>query len=80
MKRLYALLVILIVIYVGINVIPWGGSDSQPVENVTNEILDAVDVLVDGPFILEQKDLTLAFRGSRNQRLLTREDRKALVG
>ena len=49
-------------------------------ENVTNEILDAVDVLVDGPFILEKKDLTLAFRGSRNQRLLTREDRKALVG
>ena len=49
-------------------------------ENVTNEILDAVDVLVDGPFILEKKDLTLAFRGSRNQRLLTREDRKSLVG
>ena len=49
-------------------------------ENVTNEILDAVDVLVDGPFILEQKDLTLAFRGSRNQSLLTREDRKSLVG
>ena len=50
------------------------------IENVTNEILDAVDILVDGPFMLEQKDLTLAFRGSRNQRLLTREDRKALVG
>ena len=47
---------------------------------ITNEILDAVDVLVDGPFILEKKDLTLAFRGSSNQRLLTREDRKALVG
>ena len=50
------------------------------IENVTNVILDAVDILVDGPFMLEQKDLTLAFRGSRNQRLLTREDRKALVG
>lgn len=47
-------------------------------ENVTKEILDAVDVLVDGPFILEQKDLTLPFRGSRNQRLLTRADREAL--
>ncbi len=35
MKKLYALLVILIVIYVGINVIPWGGTDSQSVENVT---------------------------------------------
>jgi anaerobic ribonucleoside-triphosphate reductase activating protein len=49
-------------------------------ENVTKEILDNVDVLVDGPFILEKKDLTLAFRGSSNQRLLTREDRKSLVG
>ena len=49
------------------------------VENTTNEILDAVDVLIDGPFILEQKDLTLAFRGSRNQRLLTREAREALI-
>ena len=49
------------------------------VENTTNEILDAVDVLIDGPFILEQKDLTLAFRGSRNQRLLTREARDNLI-
>ena len=49
------------------------------IEDTTNEILAAVDVLVDGPFILEQKDLTLAFRGSRNQRLLTREARKNLV-
>lgn len=37
MKKLYALLVILIVIYIGINVIPFG-FDSQPVqENVVDE-------------------------------------------
>ena len=41
---------------------------------VTDRILDAVDVLVDGPFILEQRDLTLQFRGSRNQRILKRPD------
>ena len=41
---------------------------------VTNQILDFVDVLVDGPFILEQRDLTLKFRGSRNQRILERPD------
>ena len=35
MKKLYTLLVILIVIYIGINVVPWGGSESEPVENVT---------------------------------------------
>ena len=34
------------------------------------EILRYVDVLVDGPFLLEQKDISLPFRGSRNQRIL----------
>ena len=32
--------------------------------------LEHIDVLVDGPFILEQKTLDLRFRGSRNQRLI----------
>lgn len=36
----------------------------------TDELLSMIDVLVDGPFIAEQKDLTLKFRGSRNQRVL----------
>ena len=35
-----------------------------------DEILKYVDVLVDGPFLLGQKDISLAFRGSRNQRIL----------
>jgi len=35
-----------------------------------SEILQYVDVLVDGPFLLEQKDISLQFRGSRNQRIL----------
>lgn len=34
------------------------------------EILELVDVLVDGPFILEKKNLALKFRGSTNQRLI----------
>ena len=34
------------------------------------EFLCSLDALIDGPFILEQKDLSLRFRGSRNQRLL----------
>jgi anaerobic ribonucleoside-triphosphate reductase activating protein len=34
------------------------------------ECLVLCDVLVDGRFIEEQKDLTLAFRGSRNQRII----------
>ena len=34
------------------------------------ELLEAVDVLVDGPFVLAQRSLELRFRGSKNQRLL----------
>ncbi len=34
------------------------------------ELLEEVDLLIDGPFILEQRDLTLSFRGSSNQRLI----------
>ena len=33
-------------------------------------LLSACDVIVDGPFIEAEKDLTLAFRGSRNQRVI----------
>ena len=33
-------------------------------------LLSACDVVVDGPFIEAVKDLTLAFRGSRNQRII----------
>ena len=34
------------------------------------ELLANIDVLVDGPFILEQKSLECKFRGSTNQRLI----------
>ena len=34
------------------------------------EILKWIDVLVDGPFIEAEKDITLTFRGSRNQRII----------
>lgn len=37
---------------------------------VTKEMLSYIDVLVDGEFIEAEKDLSLAFRGSRNQRIL----------
>ena len=33
-------------------------------------LLGLLDVLVDGPFVLEKKDLSLRFRGSSNQRIL----------
>lgn len=34
------------------------------------EFLKSLDALIDGPFILKQRDLSLKYRGSRNQRLL----------
>lgn len=33
-------------------------------------LLSVTDVLIDGPFLLEQRDISLAYRGSSNQRLL----------
>lgn len=36
----------------------------------TRELLQSIDVLVDGPFVLEEKDVTLLFKGSRNQRTI----------
>lgn len=48
------------------------------VEGVTGLILDSVDVLVDGPFILAERNLSLKFRGSNNQRILDKEKIKEL--
>ena len=38
--------------------------------DVTQEMLSYIDVLVDGEFIEAEKDLSLEFRGSRNQRII----------
>jgi anaerobic ribonucleoside-triphosphate reductase activating protein len=37
---------------------------------VTDEMLSYIDVLVDGPFIEEKKNISLQFRGSENQRVI----------
>ena len=33
-------------------------------------LLEQLDVLIDGPFVLEERSLELIFKGSRNQRIL----------
>ena len=46
-------------------------------------LLELTDLLIDGPFVKAQRDLTLQFRGSRNQRLIdmkkTREAGKVVL-
>ncbi|MFK4301832.1 MULTISPECIES: anaerobic ribonucleoside-triphosphate reductase activating protein [unclassified Paenibacillus] len=39
-------------------------------DQARRELALLCDVIVDGPFVEQQKDLTLPFRGSRNQRLV----------
>jgi len=58
----------------GLNVWAYSGwtfeellADERP---AVRELLELCDVLVDGPFILEQRSLTLKWRGSRNQRVI----------
>jgi len=52
----------------------WSGYTLEELQgdSETKEILKWIDVLVDGPFIREKKDLSIPFRGSSNQRILKR--------
>ena len=49
----------------------------------TDYILDHIDALVDGPYVERLKDMSLAFRGSGNQRIIdmkrTRESGKVVL-
>ena len=39
-------------------------------------ILSNIDVLIDGPYIDEQRDITLPMRGSKNQRIIELKELK----
>ena len=41
-------------------------------EPAIDRLLALTDMLIDGPFVLAERDLSLPFRGSRNQRLMDR--------
>ena len=45
-------------------------SESRARCECTDEMLSCLDVLVDGEFVLEKKNISLPFRGSENQRII----------
>ena len=44
-----------------------------------SEILDYVDYIVDGKFVIDERDVSLAFRGSKNQRIWKKEEKEFKV-
>lgn len=54
----------------GLSVWCYTGYIFEDLNNQNNELLNHVDVLVDGPFVRNEKTLNLKFRGSRNQRII----------
>lgn len=60
----------------GLNIITYSGytyeylKENSDGNNCYGKLLDISDYLVDGPFILAKRDLTLKFRGSKNQRII----------
>ena len=43
----------------------------------TDKILDQIDILVDGRFVEEKKNLCMKFRGSENQRIIDMKQTRA---
>jgi len=60
----------------GYNLVIYSGYTFEELSRKANHdqdvrsLLQAGNILVDGPFMLAEKDLTLAYRGSKNQRLI----------
>ena len=48
----------------------WTGFTFETLNEKQKEIVKYVDVLIDGQFVDEKKNLTLLFRGSENQRII----------
>lgn len=59
--------------YPSIKIFLWTGYTFEELINLSdpkiNKILNEIDVLIDGPFVEDLKDLTLKLRGSRNQHI-----------
>lgn len=45
-------------------------NSNEPDMLIRQEIINSIDILIDGPFIIDKKDLRLDWRGSSNQRII----------
>ncbi len=52
------------------DLLEWAREEEGAADGEVSELLSLIDVLVDGEFVEEKKNLRLAFRGSENQRLI----------
>ena len=61
-------------VYPNIKVYIWTGYTYEELlvknEKILQNIISETDVLIDGPYIQEERDITLPMRGSRNQRII----------
>ena len=56
--------------YTGYTFLDGGIAEPQAQTEATRELISLLDILVDGPFKEELKDIRLKFRGSSNQRVI----------
>jgi len=57
----------------GYEVASYSGYTFEQLMNGTEaqkQLLQTIDILIDGPFVLSEKSLEISFRGSRNQRII----------
>lgn len=70
--------------YPNIEIYLWTGytykelQEREQLEKKLTQILDTIDVLIDGRFIKELKDLTLNMRGSSNQEIINLKERRKI--
>lgn len=66
--------------YPTIKIYVWTGYNYS---DIKDELSDSMDILIDGPYVEEMRDITLPLRGSRNQRVIdlkaTRESGKMIL-
>lgn len=61
-------------LFPNIKIFIWTGYRLEDLQKQYQQSLfDKIDVLIDGPFILEERDITLKLRGSKNQRALRKD-------